>query len=151
MATDDLICRERRNDRKEEDEDSDGDSKQIEGGARKDRVSLSSKADVLFRRLDEPLVNTLQDGLQEKKKPGGRHGRESRRARHGSLPQIWWRGGRRQRQQGNGAGREGNLGTDTGLVPKIAADVSDSAGGSLSPGCDGHRQPRLSQGQQWRC
>jgi len=69
---------------------SDGDSKQIDGGVRKDRVSLSSKADVLFRRLDEPLVNVLQGGLQEQKKPAGRHGRESRR--------IWWRGGRRHRQ-----------------------------------------------------
>jgi len=59
MATNDPIRRECRNDRKEEDEDSDGDSKQIEGGARKYRVSLSSKANVLFRRLDESLVNIL--------------------------------------------------------------------------------------------
>ena len=71
MATNDPICRECRNDRKEEDEDSDGDSKQVEGGARKDRVSLLPKANVLFRRLDESLVNIIQGGLQEHKPAGG--------------------------------------------------------------------------------
>ena len=70
MATNDPICREQRNDRKEEDEHSDGSSKQI-GGERKDRVSLSSKVNVPFRRLDKPLINILQVGLQEQKTLGG--------------------------------------------------------------------------------
>jgi hypothetical protein len=80
MATNDSICRKRRNDCKEENDDSDRDSKQIEGGAKKDRVSLSSKADVILRRLDEPLISILQGGLQEQKTRGGRHGTGSWRA-----------------------------------------------------------------------
>ena len=69
------IYRECRYDRKQEDGDSDGDSKQI-GGARKGRVSFSSKVAVLFRRLDEPLVKILQGTLQEQQPTGETRGRK---------------------------------------------------------------------------
>ena len=113
MATNDPICRERRNDRKEEDEDSDGDSKQIEGGARKDRVSLSSKADVLFGRLDEPLINILQGGLQEQKTPGGDMGEKVGELNMEVSAKYGGQAVEGTDSQGNSAGREGNLGTGT--------------------------------------
>jgi len=46
-----------------------------EGGAKKDRVSLLSKMDVLFRRLDKPLIKVLQGSLQDQPPPL-RHGQE---------------------------------------------------------------------------
>jgi hypothetical protein len=113
MATNDPIRRECRNDRKEEDENSDGDSKQIEGGARKDRVSLSSKADVLFRRLDEPFIKILQGGLQEPKTPGGDTGEKVGELNMEVSPKYGGKAVEGTDSQGNSAGREGNLGTGT--------------------------------------
>lgn len=105
------ICRERRNDCKEEDENSDGDSKQIERGARKDRISLSSKADVLFRRLDEPLVNILQCGLQEQKPAGGDTGEEVGELDVEVSPEYRGEAVEGTDNEGDGVGWKGDLGT----------------------------------------
>jgi hypothetical protein len=113
MATNDPIRRECRNDRKEEDENSDGDSKQVECSARKDRVSLSSKVNVLFRRLNEPLVDILQGGLQEQKAPRGDTGEKVGELNMEVSPKYGGKAVEGTDSQGNSAGREGNLGTGT--------------------------------------
>ena len=65
MVTNDLIRREHRNDCEDEDKD----SRQIEGVTR-----YHSKADMLFCSLDGPLTNILQGGLQETITVGGNMG-----------------------------------------------------------------------------
>jgi len=111
MTTNGPICRECRNDLKEEDEDSGGDSKQTEGDARKNRISLSSKTDVLFRRLDEPLVNIFQGGLQEQKIPGGNTGKKVGEFNKEVTPKYGGEAVKGTDNQGNPTGREGNPGT----------------------------------------
>jgi hypothetical protein len=111
MTTNDPICRERRNDRKEEYQDSNGESKQIECGARKYRVSLSSKVNVLIRRLDEPLVNILQGGLQEKKPAGGNPGKKVGELDVEVSPKCSGEAIEGTDNEGDSVGREGDLGT----------------------------------------
>ena len=109
MATNETIRRERRNDRKEKDDDSDGGSEQIEGGARKDRVSLSSKAGVFIRRLDEPLIDILQGGLQKQKATGGDTGQEVGELDMEVSAKDGGEAVKSPDNQGDGAGREGNV------------------------------------------
>ena len=111
MTTNDPICRECRNDRKEEDKYSDRDSKQMEGGVMKNRVLLSSKANVLFRRLDEPLVNILQGGLPEQKTPGVDTGEKVGELNMEVSSKYGGEAVEDTNNQGNRAGREGNLET----------------------------------------
>jgi hypothetical protein len=133
MATNDPICRECRNDRKEEYKDSDGNGKQIEGGARKDRVSLSSKANVLFRRLDEPLVNILQGGIQEHKPVGGDTGEEVDECDMEVSSKDGGEAVEGTNNQGNRPRKEGNCGNGTRTGSQDSShDVRDSAGGAES-------------------
>lgn len=114
MATNDPICRERKNDRKEEEEDSDGESKQMKVVRR--RIGYYSRP-----KRTGSFVVSISYSQKSSSKAVFRTKTPLGVTRDRKLASLIWKslakdGGEAADgtdNQGNRAGREGNLGTGT--------------------------------------